>query len=878
MNSLNAKRSAFIAVLIALSAMLAVGIFAGSPHVNAQTPPWEQAVTGLTVEPGASAGSLAISWDSHPGDPQDYRVKWAPQGEDYRPYGNLDWNAYPTSTSHTATVLDPGEAYRVRVLARVNTPEKQRSPWSAEVTGDAAPDPDPSPWEQAVTGLTVGPDASAGSLAISWDTHPGDPQDYRVKWAPQGEDYRPYGNLDWNAYPTSTSHTVTGLEPGDTYKVRVLARVNTPDKQRSPWSAEVSGGATPDPDPIPVDDRADDESLGDITELSGTESLTGQVDRSDDTEDYFSFSLTEPKDVAVELSGLDVDANLFIEDDSGNVIHESVKQGVEDDSISETLASGSYFFRVVAVAYGTNDYELSYGVSEASTTVEVTDDYSADNSTEASIALDEEGAGSATGNIETAGDIDWFAVELTYGQEYWIEVLGGPSESGTLAAPTIPGVYDADGTAVSNGSSGGEGVEPRIAFTPTATTTYFIAAAAYRNDGGFYEFGATGTYKVAVAHADNSEDDFSAFTDTTGELVAGGAAVRAELEVVGDYDWFRFEAEEGRRYGVSLAGFSQGKGTLRYGHAYGLFDSEGDLVEGAKFSYSGVHHFDPSESGTYYVGVRAIPGWVDADDVTGTYRVKLSERVLLWSSPMTVGIIDSTAPNGMGYTTWTHSRSALGNRNFELDGDRYGVLAVMYFARGLYLSTSHPLPDKFTLHWTRTISLHGGEEVLAGFGNFAAGASKVPAMRGEGRYWWPLDVAGWALGEELEVSITTAVVPQPLSDRPLAPPTAHFSSIPESHDGSEAFTVQLIFPETMDLTAESLQEHSLDVTNGSVSNVEQRSHATLSIWMISVQPDSNDAVTVSLTSSGGCDQTGAVCAPDGRRLRNDPTVTVPGPA
>ena len=279
---------------------------------------------------------------------------------------------------------------------------------------------------------------------------------------------------------------------------------------------------------------------------------------------------------------------------------------------------------------------------------------------------------------------------------------------------------------MSDGSPGGEGVEPSIAFTPTATATYFIAAAAYRNDGGFYEFGATGTYKVAVALADDSEDDFSAFTDTTRERVAGGAAVRAELEVVGDYDWFRFETEAGRRYGVSLAGFSQGKGTLRYGHAYGLFDSEGDLVEGAKFSYSDVHHFDPSESGTYCVGVRAIPGWLDADDVTGTYRVKLSERVLLWSSPMTVGIIDSTAPNGMGYTTWSHSRSSLGNRNFELDGDRYGVLAVLYFADGLYLSKSNPLPDKFILHWTRTNSLHG-EEVLDGSGDFAAGASKVPA-------------------------------------------------------------------------------------------------------------------------------------------------------
>ena len=722
-------------------------------------------------------------------------------------------------------------------------------------------------------------EATHSRVTISWDD-PGDASITGYQILRRDRDLHPHGHFEIIEEDTASADTAyddTSVEPLTRYVYRVKARNAAGLSDWSEWR-RANVPAAPAPDPIPVDDRADDVSLGDITDLSGAASLTGTVESGGDTEDFFGFSLTESKDVAVALSGLDVDANLFIEDDSGNVIHESVHQGVEDDSISATLASGSYFFRVVAVAYGTNDYELSYALSEASTTVEVTDDYSADSDTAASITLDADGAGSATGSIETAGDIDWFAVDLNDGQEYWIEVLAGPSGSGTLAAPILAGVYDADGTAVSTGSLGGEGVEPRIAFTPTATATYFIAAAAYRNEGGFYEFGATGTYKVTVAHADNSADDFSAFTDTTGELIAGGAAVRAELEVVGDYDWFKFEAEAGRRYGVSIAGFSQGKGTLKYGHAYGVFDSEGDLVDGAKFGYSSVHHFDPSESGTYYVGVRAIPGWVDADDVTGTYRVKLSERTLVWSSPMTLGVIDSTAPTGMGYTTWTHPRSALGVRNFELDGDQYGILAVMHFADGLYLSTSRPLANKFNLDWTRTITLHGGEEVLVGYGDFAATVSKVPAMRGDGRYWWPTGLVGWDVGHELEVSITTSVAPQPLPDRPLARPTAHFSSIPKSHDGSEIFTVELIFPEAMDLKAESLRDHSLDIANGSIASVIQRQNSTLSIWVISVRPDSTDDVTVSLNSGGACDKTGAVCIPDGRRLRNNPAVTVPGPA
>ena len=61
MNGLKVRNWARTAVLMTLAGMLAIGIAAGAAHVHAQTPPWEQAVTGLTVAPGDSAGSLAIS-------------------------------------------------------------------------------------------------------------------------------------------------------------------------------------------------------------------------------------------------------------------------------------------------------------------------------------------------------------------------------------------------------------------------------------------------------------------------------------------------------------------------------------------------------------------------------------------------------------------------------------------------------------------------------------------------------------------------------------------------------------------------------------------------------------------------------------------------
>src|SRR5687767_30350 len=55
--------------------------------------------------------------------------------------------------------------------------------------------------------------------------------------------------------------------------------------------------------------------------------------------------------------------------------------------------------------------------------------------------------GVATGAIEAAGDEDWFAIELTAGESYLIQVLGATNGGGDLADPFLT-VYDAAGTAI----------------------------------------------------------------------------------------------------------------------------------------------------------------------------------------------------------------------------------------------------------------------------------------------------------------------------------------------------------------------------------------------------------------------------------------------
>ena len=98
--------------------------------------------------------------------------------------------------------------------------------------------------------------------------------------------------------------------------------------------------------------------------------------------------------------------------------------------------------------------------------------------------------GQTVGIIESAGDEDWFAVELRKQAEPTTSVCGGrPTYDGTLTNPYLDGVHDANGNFIANASDddGGEGLNSRVAFTPTADGTYYVAAGAYGDEVGTYE-------------------------------------------------------------------------------------------------------------------------------------------------------------------------------------------------------------------------------------------------------------------------------------------------------------------------------------------------------------------------------------------------------
>ena len=90
--------------------------------------------------------------------------------------------------------------------------------------------------------------------------------------------------------------------------------------------------------------------------------------------------------------------------------------------------------------------------------------------------------------------------------------------------------------------------------------------------------------------------------------------------------------------------------------------------------------------------------------------------------------------------------------------------------------------------------------------------------------------------------------------------------------------MRLAFVEDVGISPTSLHEDALAATGGAVTQV-QRVDDRSDLFEITVEPDSDEDVTITLSSSGDCGESGSICTQgeDPRKLYNSPTATVGGP-
>ena len=133
------------------------------------------------------------------------------------------------------------------------------------------------------------------------------------------------------------------------------------------------------------------------------------------------------------------------------------------------------------------------------------DDFSSTTSTSGRVAV----GGTASGNIETAHDRDWFAVELVAGKTYRVDLKGSTTGAGTLGDPYLRGIYDTNRTLVRGTINDNADwlldINSRVIFTASKSGTYYVAAGARGQDEG--------SCTLSVREI---EDDYQATAATTG--------------------------------------------------------------------------------------------------------------------------------------------------------------------------------------------------------------------------------------------------------------------------------------------------------------------------------------------------------------------------
>ena len=263
-----------------------------------------------------------------------------------------------------------------------------------------------------------------------------------------------------------------------------------------------------------VDDySADTETTGAVAVGGSTSGYSGY--RHD--EDWFAVQFEEGKTYKMTVEGGSTGEGtylIFMRDSEGsgrsNWIYDAAGGGL--------VAGQNFAYPPFYTATETGTHYIAVRLWEGDETYvlaveEVTDDYSADTSTTGAVTV----GGSTTGEMESGGDTDWFAVALLGGTTYQIDLEGKPTEKGTLEDPYIRGIYNHEGVLIESTTDDDSGAgenrghnNSRVTFIPDADGTYYVAADAnfppYAGTGYSVYFGGyqspqdtdLGTYELSV--------------------------------------------------------------------------------------------------------------------------------------------------------------------------------------------------------------------------------------------------------------------------------------------------------------------------------------------------------------------------------------------
>ena len=213
------------------------------------------------------------------------------------------------------------------------------------------------------------------------------------------------------------------------------------------------------------------------------------------------------------------------------------------------------------------------------------------------------------GTLDYMFDFDYFKFQTNEDQKYILTVNHASLRTSSIT------LYDPDGlTQVRWKSRTREASGPQIQWVAPSSDEYYFAV---QNFGG-----KTGGYTLTITAVAPIEDDHGD-TVATATSISLGQVVHGTVDDDFDYDYFQFQAVEGKSYRVEID-----LGTLEFYHRH-LYTAEGvphDYEygfwdDGVWAIWTETGDWTPSSSGTYYL---AVDG---ADGSVGSYTVTITDGV-----------------------------------------------------------------------------------------------------------------------------------------------------------------------------------------------------------------------------------------------------------
>ena len=116
----------------------------------------------------------------------------------------------------------------------------------------------------------------------------------------------------------------------------------------------------------------------------------------------------------------------------------------------------------------------------------------------------------------------------------------------------------------------------------------------------------------------------------------------------------------------------------------------------------------------------------------------------------------------------------------------------------------------------------------------------------------------------------------PPAETPAVLLTASFDNMPATHNGS-AFTFDLAFSENVRAGYARIRDDAFAITGGEILTAQRKAQGSNQNWTITVKPDGNGAVSITLPATTDCNATGAICTYDERALSHSTPASIAGP-